>query len=187
MKRLMLLLSLVLAFFILFNGTVRYKPAWSLKRDNTYYYEADITMHKKIITGSDSLFTYNVTHGWLLGANDTLVTEAYYNKGVIVLCPVLTGGSTVRVKIVVQATNAGSTAPNSLTDSHMDDAYWLKVGTGIANCYASTTEDSITTSGRWVPINVQLMGASLFRVMVISKSTHSGNTKVQLPMILKEK
>lgn len=187
MKRLWTLLTLAFIFLSTFGGDVRYKSLYSIKRDNTYMVDGSATMHKKIQGGNDSTFTYDITEGVLVGADDTLVTEAFYNKGVINLCPILTGGSTVRIKVIVQATNPGDTAPNDLTDSDFDDAYWLKVGTGVANCYASTEEDSITDAGRWVPINVPLMGASLFRLMVISMSTQVGNTTFSCAMILKEK
>ena len=182
-----LMFAFVFACGKLLAGNPRLNPATPKTRDGALVWDDDITWHKKIQTGSDSVYTFQTESAVIVGASDTLYSDCFRNKDVISLQPILSGGTTVSIYVVIQTANSGTNHPAIMPDSLFKDTYWLVKGTGIANCYAKTSssvfaENTVQT----VPINVPALGCGLFRILVYSSGTQSGNTSIRIPAILKE-
>lgn len=182
------IITMILVLFCgkLFGGTPRLNPATPRTVDGHLEWNGDITWHKKIQTGSDSVYAYGATEAALIGARDTLYSDCFRNKDVISIQPVLSGGTTVRVRVIIQTANQGSSYPAALNDTLFANTYWAHTGTGASNCYVSTSADSILNTIQCSPINVPALGCGLFRIAVTTSGEQSGNTAVRIAAILKE-
>ena len=178
---------LVLACGEVFGGTPRLNKATPTTRDGALVWVDDITWHKKIQTGVDSVFTFETESAVLVSTSDTLISDCFRNKDVISLQPVLGGAATtVDLVVVIQTANCGTYYPAIMPDSLFADTYWLTKGTGISNCYANTTLDTLTSTTQSTPINIPLLGCDLFRILVYTTASQVGNTSIRIPAILKE-
>lgn len=115
----------------------------------------------------------------VLGASDTVVTRYYANLGGDVSLQIYaTGGTTKRYKVVIETFDKGTETVDDLLFTPKFYVHWS--GYGDANCYVTSAEDSILTTGKSSSLFLPLLGVYGWRVKIISKSTQVGNTKFKI-------
>ena len=187
-KKLMCCILLMVSFAYVLQAQ-QFNPAHGTIVDGKETFSKAMSWYKKVQTGTDSLYTNNQTTAIspvLVGASDSLFSDVYKNKGNCNMQVTLTGGSTVRTVVEVRGSNApeyGSGVPAA----GFKTMYWLKSGTGVTGSIVSTSLDSITAAGTSAPIIVPLLGARYFDVLVYTTAQQSGNTVVDIDLIMKEK
>ena len=111
-----------------------------------------------------------------LGAKDSLFSRFYENRGEQKLSLTLnsSGGSIRRYSAIIQTVDRGG---EEISVGDFKNRYWVHFeGAGDDSCYVATALDSCTVTGRSSGIFVPLLGVYAWRLLIITNSTHSGNT-----------
>lgn len=115
----------------------------------------------------------------VLGASDSLLSAIYPNNGNnINLTAIFTGGTTQRVKLIIEGANDDA----DITDNtYFQPYYWVHFnGLGHDSCYVATKLDSCTKSGTSSGIYVPMLGIGFWRIRAISTAQQSGNTLIEI-------
>jgi hypothetical protein len=191
--------------FLLFSLFILQTLSWAGNRINPaknprivngkIEWNGNVTWYKKVQAPgqTDSLYTPGVdepasreTSGWIVGAHDSLYSDTFVNKGVASAQVTVTGGTTVRLQIIVQTVNTGDSTLRTLGDADFKNTYWIVSGAGRSSSYANTQQDSVLAAGKTLPISIPLSGCGAFRFFIDSSGAHVGNCKVRIALKLRE-
>lgn len=157
----------------------------TMQRSNRWSqsYSQTITWHKKIVTGSDSLYAIGTTDPQICNDKDSLFSDVFYNHGrnnvQFNIQDDTSGVDAFTVYIEVLTANAGDNSVRAIPDSMFKTAYWLKKGTGLAANVVSTSKDSIITIGETGTIQLPLLDAEWFKFLVISSPLQTDRNVVK--------
>jgi len=174
MKKILIVLVLLFSVNAFANNQIQYlgrKANW----------DANVQYDKKVVAGTDSLFTANHDTAIIKGASDSVYTKAFANVGDFSFSIELSGGTTNRIIAEVQVVNSGSGYnANEVPDSLFQTSHWLESGTGLAGNIISTTIDSMTSSGnlKTTPIAIYIEQAEIFRILFYSTAKQVGNPRI---------
>ena len=152
-------------------------------------YSGMIEFHKQIHSGSTTYYDVDTDSALIQGANDSVYSVLYYNpRGYSSVGVEISGGSSISIGIKIQQANAGEYAKDlkNVPDSYFKDAYWLKAGAGLSNNVIATSENLITATGKYLPVDIPVGDKQLFRIIVYSSGSHSGTTTVKLRAYFRE-
>jgi hypothetical protein len=159
------------------------RPAMQRSNRWSQSYSQTITWHKKIVTGSDSLYAIGTTDPQICNDKDSLFSDVFYNHGrsnvQFDIQEDTSGVDAFTVYIEVLTANAGDNSVRAIPDSMFKTAYWLKKGTGLAANVVSTSKDSIITIGETGTIQLPLLDAEWFKFLVISSPLQTDRNVVK--------
>jgi len=159
------------------------RPAMQRSNRWSQSYSQTITWHKKIVTGSDSLYAIGTTGPQICNNKDSLFSDVFYNHGrsnvQFDIQKDTSGVNAFTVYIEVLTANAGDNSVRAIPDSMFKTAYWLKKGTGLAANVVSTSKDSIITIGETGTIQLPLLDAEWFKFLVISSPLQTDRNVVK--------
>lgn len=166
MKRNTLQIILTLILFLPILIAARVQNVEILTYGNYNHRWDTIEWNKKIVAGSDSLYSDNVDTMQFKGASDSVWSKTYYAKEKNTVQVFIAGGTTVRIKLKVYVANLGTESAAALVDSEFVHHGNIAVGTGVDNCTLDgACTDSITSEGAYVPVDLELKRGQAFKYL----------------------